>query len=69
MTCHPFLSGRPARVRALETLVERMTALPGLWLTTAEEVARHVRALGLRPRALPEPETSPNPAASPPEVR
>jgi peptidoglycan/xylan/chitin deacetylase (PgdA/CDA1 family) len=55
LTCHPFLSGRPARARALEQLIERMTALPGLWITTVGDVARHVAGLGLAPRTCPQP--------------
>ncbi len=34
LTCHPFLSGRPARARALEELIELMERLQGLWITT-----------------------------------
>lgn len=55
LTCHPFLSGRPARARALEQLIERMRALQGLWVTTAGEIARHVAGLNLAPRTCPQP--------------
>jgi len=55
LTCHPFLSGRPARARALELLIDRMAALPGLWITTVGEVAQHVSGLGLTPRPCPQP--------------
>ena len=55
ITNHPFLSGRPGRMRAVEALVEQMQDLPGLWVATAEEVARHVRSLGLVPRVFPQP--------------
>jgi len=55
LTNHPFLSGRPGRMRALEQLVERIRSTPGLWLASAEQVARHVRTLGLVPRAFPRP--------------
>jgi peptidoglycan/xylan/chitin deacetylase (PgdA/CDA1 family) len=55
LTCHPFLSGRPARAYALEQLIERMAALPGLWVTTVGDVARHVAGLGLTPRTCPQP--------------
>jgi peptidoglycan/xylan/chitin deacetylase (PgdA/CDA1 family) len=55
LTCHPFLSGRPARARAIELLIEKMAALPGLWITTAGEVAQHVAGLGLTPRPCPQP--------------
>lgn len=52
LCCHPFLSGRPARAEALERLVARMEQLPGLWITTVGEVARHVVGLGLTPRVV-----------------
>jgi hypothetical protein len=55
LTCHPFLSGRPARAYALEQLIERMARLPGLWITTVGDVARHVASLDLTPRACPQP--------------
>jgi peptidoglycan/xylan/chitin deacetylase (PgdA/CDA1 family) len=55
LTNHPFLSGRPGRLRAIETLIETMRALPGMWIATAEQVARHVRSLDLTPRAFPQP--------------
>jgi len=55
LTCHPFLSGRPARARALELLIDKMAALPGLWITTVGEVARHVAGLDLTPRPCPQP--------------
>ena len=55
LTCHPFLSGRPARARALELLIDRMAALPGLWITTVGEVAQHVAGLGLTARPCPQP--------------
>jgi peptidoglycan/xylan/chitin deacetylase (PgdA/CDA1 family) len=56
LTVHPFLSGRLGRLRALERLIETMQSLPGLWLSTAEAVARHVRSLDLAPREFPQPE-------------
>ena len=55
LTCHPFLSGRPARARALELLIDKMAALPGLWITTVGEVAQHVAGLNLAPRPCPQP--------------
>jgi peptidoglycan-N-acetylglucosamine deacetylase len=56
LTVHPFLSGRLGRLRALETLVETMESLPGLWLATAGDIAEHVRSLELTPRVFPLPE-------------
>ena len=55
LCCHPFMSGRPARAEALETLVLRMKALPGLWITTVGAVAEHCSSLGLAPRTCPQP--------------
>jgi peptidoglycan/xylan/chitin deacetylase (PgdA/CDA1 family) len=55
LCCHPFLSGRPSRAEALNQLVERMKALPGLWITTVGEVATHTMSLGLTPRTCPQP--------------
>jgi peptidoglycan/xylan/chitin deacetylase (PgdA/CDA1 family) len=55
LCCHPFLSGRPARAEALERLVERMQSLPGLWITTVGDVARHSASLNLPPRTSPRP--------------
>ena len=55
LCCHPFLSGRPGRAAALERLVERMKSLPGLWITTVGNVARHTASLNLSPRTCPQP--------------
>jgi peptidoglycan-N-acetylglucosamine deacetylase len=55
LTCHPFLSGRPARAYVLEKLIERLAGLPGLWVTTVGDVARHVAGLDLTPRTCPQP--------------
>ncbi|TAM67038.1 MAG: polysaccharide deacetylase [Microbacteriaceae bacterium] len=56
LTVHPFLSGRLGRLRALETLIDQMTEWDDLWITTAEQVAKHTRSLGLVPRVFPQPE-------------
>ena len=56
LTNHPFLSGRPGRLRALERLIELMKSLDALWITTIAEIAAHTRTLGLRPRYFPEPQ-------------
>src|SRR3954470_273412 len=52
LCCHPFMSGRPARAEAMEHLLERMKALPGMWVTTVGEVARHVAKLDLVAREV-----------------
>ena len=41
LTNHPFISGRPSRVHALEQLIEGVKALEGMWVTTLEEIARY----------------------------
>ena len=56
LTLHPFLTGRLGRLRALDQLIDTLRSLPGLWLTTAAEVAGHTRSLALRPRTFPQPE-------------
>jgi peptidoglycan/xylan/chitin deacetylase (PgdA/CDA1 family) len=43
LTMHPFLSGRPARATALRGLIERCLAIPGLYVTTLDEVMRRCR--------------------------
>ena len=55
LTNHPFLTGRPSRMAALERLVERMEALDGLWLATLAEIAAHTLAMRPAPRAFPVP--------------
>ncbi len=44
LTLHPWLSGRPSRVRLLEDLVRAMQAKPGVWFARGREVAAYVRA-------------------------
>ena len=56
ITAHPFLSGRLSRLRVLETLITRMTESGDVWVTTAQDVARHTRSLDLTPRVFPQPE-------------
>ena len=56
LTIHPFLSGRLGRLRALESLIEMMLGMSGLWLAPARDIAEHVRTLDLTPRVFPQPE-------------
>lgn len=49
LTCHPFLSGRPARARALSSLIRRI-ARPDVWSGTLAELARQVREQDLPAR-------------------
>lgn len=53
LTNHPFVSGRPSRAVALETLMERARAIDGLWIASAQEIAAHVAALPLQPIVHP----------------
>jgi peptidoglycan/xylan/chitin deacetylase (PgdA/CDA1 family) len=55
LTMHPFLSGRPARVRALRGLLERAATAPDLWIATVGEVAAHCAGadVPVHPLSLP----------------
>lgn len=44
LTLHPWLSGRPSRVRLLERLVRDIQADGTAWFATGAEIARYVRA-------------------------
>lgn len=39
LTMHPFLSGRPARARALGALLDRVIQLPDIWVAMFGEIA------------------------------
>ena len=41
---HPFLVGQPGRIRALRSCLERLAALPGVWLASGSEIADRVTA-------------------------
>ncbi|TNM59463.1 polysaccharide deacetylase [Streptomyces sp. NP160] len=56
LTCHPFLSGRPGRALELERLLERVLGMDDVWLAPMEDIAEHVRSLGLPPRTLVPPQ-------------
>lgn len=55
LTMHPFLSGRPARVRALRWLLEKAANVSELWITTVGEVAVHCAGaeVPVHPLSLP----------------
>ena len=55
LTNHPFLSGRPARARALHGLIQHIARQSGTWIATLAEIASFVRGLGLAPRELSPP--------------
>ncbi|TFC85445.1 polysaccharide deacetylase [Cryobacterium sp. TmT2-59] len=56
LTNHPFLSGRPGRARQLDELMAEVTATPGVWVASLEEIAQHTRSLGLAPRSIVRPD-------------
>lgn len=55
LTNHPFLSGRPARARALQGLITHVAQQSGAWIAPLAEIASYVRGLGLVPRELSRP--------------
>lgn len=55
LTNHPFLTGRPSRAAALETVIARAVERGDVWLASLTQIAEHVRGLGLSPRTLEPP--------------
>lgn len=47
---HPFVSGRAARVAAMEEMLGRLLADDRIWFTTLGEIARYAATLELSPR-------------------
>ena len=43
VVCHPRYSGRPARILALERLVDHIESTAGIWFARCDDVATHVR--------------------------
>jgi peptidoglycan/xylan/chitin deacetylase (PgdA/CDA1 family) len=56
LTNHPFLTGRPSRAAALESLVSHVCSLDDVWVTHLGAIAEHVRGLGLAPRSVQRPD-------------
>ena len=56
LTNHPFLTGRPSRARQLDELMAHVTSCADVWTASLEEIARHVRSLGLTPRTIAHPD-------------
>ena len=56
LTNHPFLTGRPSRARELGQLMEYVTSCSDVWVASLEEIATHVRSLGLPPRSVAYPD-------------
>lgn len=46
LTMHPFISGRPSRIRLLNRLIEHIKEYEGVWFATLEQIAQHVRSTG-----------------------
>jgi peptidoglycan/xylan/chitin deacetylase (PgdA/CDA1 family) len=46
---HPFVTGQPHRIGALERALDHICQRPGVWLTTAAEIAQHYRDTMLKP--------------------
>ena len=49
LICHPRYSGRPARILALEKLIEHIEQQENVWFARCDEVAAHVRGDKLTP--------------------
>jgi peptidoglycan/xylan/chitin deacetylase (PgdA/CDA1 family) len=49
LTMHPFLSGRPARARALGALLDRLRERGDLWIATCGEIAEHAARVLVEP--------------------
>jgi peptidoglycan/xylan/chitin deacetylase (PgdA/CDA1 family) len=43
LVCHPRYSGRPARLLALERLIDHIQSQDGIWFARCEEIAAHAR--------------------------
>ncbi len=52
LTNHPFLSGRPGRAAALETVIDHVLARGDVWVAPLGRIAEHAAALDLAPVAL-----------------
>jgi peptidoglycan/xylan/chitin deacetylase (PgdA/CDA1 family) len=64
LTTHPQFIGRPGRLPLLERTIELVLALEGVWVATAGEIARHVRARAeARPAPTAQAEAEPAPTA------
>lgn len=61
LTNHPFLTGRPSRAAVLDELIGYVRSHEDVWIASMDEIAAHVRSLGLSPRSLtrPDPDSLP----------
>lgn len=55
LTNHPFLIGRPSRLRELDALMSHVMADTASWVASLGEIATHVRSLALTPRSIEHP--------------
>jgi peptidoglycan/xylan/chitin deacetylase (PgdA/CDA1 family) len=49
LVCHPRYSGRPARLLALERLIDHIQSQDGIWFARCEEIAAHARTQAATP--------------------
>ena len=56
---HPFVSGRPARYKAVTELIEYMQRKGGVWFARLDEIADHARALIAEGKWTPRAESLP----------
>jgi len=42
LTLHPFVSGRPSRIRLLDRFIHYVNTFDGVWWATLEQIANHV---------------------------
>ena len=59
LTNHPFLSGRASRAHAVEGFIKDVVSDSSTWVAALDDIALHVRSLGLTPRRLTRPEVDP----------
>jgi peptidoglycan/xylan/chitin deacetylase (PgdA/CDA1 family) len=50
LVCHPRYTGRPARILALEQLLEHIQSHDNVWFARCDEVDEHIRASAATPR-------------------
>jgi peptidoglycan/xylan/chitin deacetylase (PgdA/CDA1 family) len=46
LTMHPFVIGRPSRMRLLDRMISLLKRTRGVWIATLEEIAEHVGSAG-----------------------
>ncbi len=52
LTNHPFLTGRPSRAQQLDELMVHVLSCNDVWVASLDEIASHIRGLGLTPRSI-----------------